>query len=114
MGKDIVLARSAEEAIRSRRVWEFPSGPYSRLWWAVKDRGDLFPLLYSVCSHAEGLEGDFQIGHSDLHAFLAEIDALVLDDHLKNDAPLKEALVHLREIALDGQERELGIFGHAD
>ena len=70
--------------------------------------------MYSVCSHAEGPEGDFQISHSKLGAFLAEIDAIVFDDRARNDAVLKEALLHLRKIALDAQGRGLSIFGHAD
>jgi len=112
--KDIVLAPSAEEAIRSKRVWEFPAGSYATLWWAVKDQRDSFPLLYSICSHAEGPEGDFTISHPDLGALCREIDRLALDDRASNDADLKKALLRLRKLARGAQRRGLSIFGHGD
>jgi hypothetical protein len=114
MVKDIVLASSRSEAERTLSIWRMPPSAYNKLWWRVKDSTTEYPLLYSMCAHDEGPDGDFEVRNDQLPQLENEIDSLLSKAQSQEDGDLQELLARLRQLSMQSQESGLSIFGLAD
>jgi len=112
--KDIVLARSPEEACRTDPVWELPPDAYFTLQAIMRNYAGEFPLLHSMVAYDEGPEGDFLIAPDQCSEFKREIEGLIrpLEDRL--DEKVKAMLDRLVQLANEARSAKLTLFGVAD
>ncbi len=111
MAKDVVLAKSRQEAEELRRAWSMPWEPYRELQRLVEEE-PTFPLLRSITAYDEGADGDFVIRPDEVPDLTKEIDSLLAAGG--SSRSLRELLSQLKGLALEAGKEGLTIFGLAD